>query len=435
MRGLQRTGRSRNTQSLMKNHFGSNKRFFSKTCSGFYSSASTNNSSSNRISEETTNNIRQEILTYARLGDVHKVLELLSSITLPDSSTNQQRKEIELEKENIIHTLMLAYAKKGSLHKTEILFRKLKNPTLKCYTILLGAYASKGMIDKVEQLFSKIEKPDEACYVVLLNTYSKAGMIEKIEKVYNNIYFQLSSFSKKNDNTESDLLTDLSDMIKSTYMSSRETEYFKDNFIVASGFRMYNHMKRKEYKIVDEVYHKVKPYLGKSNSNISNIYLQSLIHRNMGVEKVESFVKSNIAYPDGVTYHLMMVYYFKLKQYDKVDRLYKEVVRLDQIEESKRNYYDTMIMTMYYEREMYDKVEKIFRQVKSPDYKCYLILMRSYLKQQDTDRVIQLFKEIPSEMINDHIVTEMMTMLRGSNHTISQTAENQILNQNILEDK
>ncbi|EFC49962.1 hypothetical protein NAEGRDRAFT_56635 [Naegleria gruberi] len=367
-----------------------------------------------------TESIRNLILKHARLGQVKQVLELLSRITLPKNSPNDKIKEIELEKENIIHTLMLAYAKKGSLHKTEILFRKLQNPTLKCYTILLGVYAEKGLIDKVKQLFSKIEKPDQACYVVLMNTYSKLGMFDKIQNIYSNIYYKLLNSKSLEGNNETksgnELLVDLTQVIKSNYKEEcKEFKYYKDIFIVVSGFKMYYHLKKKEYLLVEDTFAKAREFINNDNINILNVYLQSLIHRNTSIEQIEHFIKNSIRNPDHVTYHLLMVYYHKLKNYDKVEKLYKAVTQLDDIDTQKRNYFDAMIMTMFYEREMFDKVEKIFRQIKSPDYKCYLILMRCYLKQMDSDKMIQLFKEMPNELVNDNLVTEMMQMTLHAN--------------------
>ncbi|KAF0973702.1 hypothetical protein FDP41_007089 [Naegleria fowleri] len=449
--------------------------------------------------------IRNEILIHARKGDVRKVLELLSSIKASETFSAKQKEEIDAEKDLIIHTLMLAYAKKGDLSKTEFLFRKLKNPDKKCFTILLGAYADKGMVEKAEQLFSKIAKPDEACYVELMRVYSKKGLYNKIQEHYSTIYQKLltmeSTQQERNEHgmacdkiqsedsfsssTSSSLLMDLCEMVKTEYISenrvqSDEYEYLQKVFMVIVAFRMHGILKNKDYGLLDATFKRVSKYIipslndfsipncstttttsigngtiintnisnttstnntfntttnsinsnfnttssinsmstnlisttPKSHLNILNIYLQSLIQRKAPLDRIESFVKNYISQPDTVTYHLLLVYYFQSNMHDKVDKLFKQISRLEDMNTKMRNYFASTIMTMFYRHGMYHKVEKIFSQIQSPDYSCYKILMNTYVQQQDTYKMMQLFKEIPNDMIDDQLVEDMMAMRR-----------------------
>ncbi|KAL9652628.1 hypothetical protein ABK040_003931 [Willaertia magna] len=125
----------------------------------------------------TTFKIPKQLLFLARSGKVQKVLEFIS--------------KNNLEKDKILHTLMLAYSKNGNLKQTEFLFRLIENPTMHCYTILLGLYFIKEKYDKVISLFNKIYLPDIACYIVLLRTFIKTGQIEQINFYYEKILKEL----------------------------------------------------------------------------------------------------------------------------------------------------------------------------------------------------------------------------------------------------
>ncbi|KAG2378503.1 hypothetical protein C9374_008142 [Naegleria lovaniensis] len=481
--------------------------------------------------------VRNEILSHARKGDVRKVLELLASIKPSETFSIKEKEEIDAEKDLIIHTLMLAYAKKGDVSKTEFLFRKLKSPDKKCFTILLGAYADKGMVENAEQLFSKITKPDEACYVELMRTYSKKGLFHKIQEHYSSINYKLlniESIQKKNNDesvgtiesttsdhtfentngiqkgmnpsehvSSSSLLMDLCEMVKTEYVSANriqmdEYEYLQQIFTVVVAFRMHGMLKNKEYGLLDATFKRVSKYIfthdftsssstkmntstlinthmntnnnmntnmnthmntnmnthintnmnthintntssnnnmnthintntssnnstmipstisqiPKSHINILNIYLQSLIQRKAPLDRIESFVKHYISQPDTVTYHSLLVYYFELNMHDKVDKLFKQISKLEDLDTKTRNYFASTIMTMLYRHGIYHKVEKIFRQIQSPDYTCYKILMNTYIQQRDTYKMMQLFKEIPNDMIDDQLVADMMAMRR-----------------------
>ncbi|KAL9645974.1 hypothetical protein ABK040_001081 [Willaertia magna] len=363
----------------------------------------------------TTFKIPKQLLFLARSGKVQKVLEFIS--------------KNNLEKDKILHTLMLAYSKNGNLKQTEFLFRLIENPTMHCYTILLGLYFIKEKYDKVISLFNKIYLPDIACYIVLLRTFIKTGQIEQINFYYEKILKELKLIESdiNNDNNVNNNVKDnnvnkynikmnsVNELLLNNERNVKEVyEYLKDIFKVISATFMNYYLKKRNFNEIDKIFNNVNIYLKKEEEkenneskrriimNIYNCYLQSLILRNSSLQIINEFVEKNIKKQDVVTVHLLMIYFSKLQLFDKVEELYLKHGK------GKNIFFETFIMRVYFNRKMYDKVEEIYKQIKNPDYKCNLLMIKSYLLMNKLDEVIQLFQSLPDSYVTDEIVNEMM---------------------------